>query len=193
VARHEIEQTSKRIRRMMQDRAEKGLPHGAPGYGYRRVNGRDVLDPTEAAVVREIAERLLAGESVKAVTESLNARAIPSPYGREWSRVTTRHVVLRERNASFRRHQGRIIGKGDWEAIYDEDTYHRLHALLDNPARKVTSGSAYRYLLSGIAKCGKCGAPVRVILGPGDVMVSTRSARPMSAASATASAATSRV
>jgi site-specific DNA recombinase len=166
VARHEIEQTSKRIRRMMQDRAEKGLPHGAPGYGYRRIDGRDALEPVEAAVVREIADRLLAGESVKAVTESLNERGIPSPYGREWSRVTTRHVVLRERNAGLRRHQGRIIGKGDWEPIYDEDTYYRLHALLEDPSRKTTTGSAYRYLLSGIAKCGKCGSPVRVILGP---------------------------
>jgi site-specific DNA recombinase len=166
VARHEIEQTSKRIRRMMQDRAEKGLPHGAPGYGYRRVDGRDVLEPVEAAVVREIAERLLAGESVNMVTKSLNDRSIPSPYGRGWSRVTTRHVVLRERNAGFRRHQGRIIGKGDWAPIYDEDTYYRLHTLLGDPDRKVTSGNAYRYLLTGIAKCGKCGNPVRVIIGP---------------------------
>lgn len=166
VARHEIEQTSKRIRRMMQDRAEKGLPHGAPGYGYRRVNGRDEVEPTEAAVVREIAEELLSGVSVNSITEYLNSRGIPSPYGREWSRVTVRHVVLRERNAGFRRHQGRIIGKGDWEPIFDEDTYYRLHALLNDPARKVTTGSAHRYLLTGIAKCGKCEARVRVILGP---------------------------
>jgi site-specific DNA recombinase len=164
VARHEIEQSSKRIRRKMQERAEKGLPHGAPGYGYRRSGGRDVIEPVEAAVVREIAERLLAGEGVKPVTDSLNARGIPSPYGREWSRVTVRHVVLRERNAGFRRHQGRIVGKGDWPPIFDEDTYHRLRSLLSNPARKVTTGSAYRYLLSGIAKCGKCGRPVRVLL-----------------------------
>jgi site-specific DNA recombinase len=166
VARHEIEQTSKRIRRMMQDRAEKGLPHAAPGYGYKRVDGRDVLVSEEAAVVREIAESLLSGISVNAVTKSLTERCIPSPYKRQWSRVTTRHVVLRERNAGLRRHQGRIIGKGDWEPIYDEDTYYRLHALLEDPARKTTTGSAYRYLLSGIAKCGKCGSPVRVILGP---------------------------
>ena len=183
VARHEVEQTSKRIRRMMQDRAEKGLPHGAPGYGYRRIDGRDVLEPVEAAVIREIADRLLAGESVKAVTESLNEQGVPPPYTEEqrrkmnagrdrpfdpssvqWSRVTLRAVVLRERNAGLRRHQGRIIGKGDWEPIFDEDTYHRLHSLLSNPARRVTTGSAYRYLLSGIAKCGKCGRPVRVLI-----------------------------
>jgi site-specific DNA recombinase len=164
VARHEIEQSSKRIRRKMQERAEKGLPHGAPGYGYRRVDGQDVLDPGEAAVVREIANRLLSGEGVKPVTDSLNSRGVPSPYGGEWSRVTVRHVVLRERNAGLRRHQGKVIGKADWPPIYDQETYHRLHALLGDPARKVTTGSAFRYLLSGIAKCGKCGQPVRVLI-----------------------------
>jgi len=121
---------------------------------------------TQAAVVREIAQDLLSGVSVNSITEYLNSQGIPSPYGREWSRVTVRHVVLRERNAGLRRHQGKIIGKGDWEPIFDEDTYYRLHTLLNDPARKVTTGSAYRYLLSGIAKCGKCGKPVRVILGP---------------------------
>lgn len=184
VARAEVERMSERIKREILQRAERGLPHGQKAYGWDRVDGEDVLNEAEAAVVREIARRLLSGESVKAVTESLNQRGIPPPYTEDqrrkmvkgefdprtvqWSRVTVRAVVLRERNAGLRRHQGKIIGRAAWKPIFDEDTYHRLHALLDNPARKTTSGSAYRYLLTGIAKCGKsdCGAPVRVILGP---------------------------
>jgi site-specific DNA recombinase len=176
---------SRRIKRKIQERAERGLPHGEEPYGWNRVDGRDVLVPVEAAVVREIADRLLSGESVKAVTESLNARGIAPPYDERrrrkiaenqgktfdpasvrWSRVTVRHLVLRERNAGLRRHQGQIIGKGEWEPIFDEDTHKRLRALLTDPTRNVTSGSAYRYLLTGIAKCGKCGSPVRRILGP---------------------------
>jgi site-specific DNA recombinase len=178
---------SRLIKRKIQERAERGLPHGEEPYGWKRVDGRDVLDPVEAAVVREIADRLLAGESVKAVTDSLNERGITPPYDEarrrkiaenqgktfdpasvRWSRVTVRHLALRERNAGLRRHQGQVIGKGDWEPIFDEDTHKRLRALLTDPARHVTTGSAYRYLLTGIARCGKpdCGAPVRLILGP---------------------------
>jgi hypothetical protein len=174
---------SRRIKREIQQRAERGLPHGQEAYGWKRVKGEDVLDPAEAAVVREIAARLLSGESVKAVTQSLNDRGVPPPYdvdrrraqaerkGRsfdpshvEWSRVTVRALVLRERNAGLRRYQGRIIGPGKWEPIFDEDTYYRLRALLSDPERKVTTGSAFRYLLTGIAKCGKCGRPVRVLI-----------------------------
>jgi site-specific DNA recombinase len=164
IARGEVEKMSKRIRREVQQRAEQGRPHGGKAYGWDRVNGSDVLNHTEALVVQEIASSLLGGMSVNAITESLNDRGIPSPTGREWSRVTIRHVALRERNAGFRRHQGRILGKGEWEPIFDEDTYYRLHTLLGDPDRKVTSGSAYRYLLTGIAKCGKCGHPVRVLI-----------------------------
>ena len=177
IARSEVEKMARRIRREIQQRAERGLPHGPRAYGWDRVDGQDVLNEAEATVVREIAQRLLSGESVKAVTESLNARRIPPPYGhrptkdgrpREWSRVTVRAVVLRERNAGLRRHQGRIIGRAAWEPIFDEEAFYRLRALLSDPTRKVTTGSAYRYLLTGIARCGRdnCGAPVRVILGP---------------------------
>jgi DNA invertase Pin-like site-specific DNA recombinase len=185
VARHESEQTASRIRRMMLQRAEQGKSHGDVAYGWKRINGGDELDFAEAAIVREIAERLLSGESVKAVTEALNKRRVPPPYKAErrkaqaegmgkkfdprdveWSRVTVRHVALRERNAGLRLHQGKVIGKGDWEPIFDVETHERLKALLTDPERKVTTGSAYRYLLTGIAKCGKCGRGVRVILGP---------------------------
>jgi DNA invertase Pin-like site-specific DNA recombinase len=187
IARGEVEKMSRRIKRKIQERAERGLPHGEEPYGWKRVDGRDMLDPVEAAVVREIADRLLSGESVKAVTDSLNARGITPPYDERrrrkiaenqgkgfdpasvrWSRVTVRHLVLRERNAGLRRHQGQVIGKGEWEPIFDEDTHKRLRALLSDPTRDVSSGSAYRYLLTGIARCGKpdCGAPVRLILGP---------------------------
>ena len=186
IARGEVEKMSRRIKRKNLERATKGLPHGEEAYGWTRTDQGDVLDPAEAAVVREIAERLLSGDSVKAITNSLNERGIPPPYdaarrramveGRgqrfdprnvQWSRVTVRHIVLRERNAGLRRYRDQIIGKGDWEPIFGEDTYKRLRVLLTDPARKVTTGSAYRYLLTGIARCGKpeCGAPVRVNIG----------------------------
>src|SRR5512132_3865565 len=86
VARHEIEQMSRRIKSKLQQRAEAGQAHGAVPYGWRRVNGRDELYEPEAAVVREIAERLLSGESVGAVTKSLIERGIQPPYNVEVKR-----------------------------------------------------------------------------------------------------------
>lgn len=57
-----------------------------------------------------------------------------------------------------------MVGKGDWEPMLDEDTYRRLVALLTNPARRVTpASSAIKYLLSGLARCGVCEDPLRVL------------------------------
>ncbi|WP_372967240.1 recombinase family protein [Microbacterium sp.] len=60
---------------------------GVPPWGYRSAPhpsgaGRTlVVDPTEAAVIREAAERLLAGESATSVANDLTRRGIPTPRG----------------------------------------------------------------------------------------------------------------
>jgi site-specific DNA recombinase len=190
VARHEIEQMSRRIKSKLQQRAEAGQAHGAVPYGWRRKNGRDELYEPEAAVVREIAERLLSGESVGAVTKSLLARGIEPPYNVEvkrqqaerraqrhpdkakpfdpkkvkWNHTTVRNVVCRPRNAGLRLHQGKVIGKGDWEPIFGENTHARLLALFATKEQTRSNANSFRYLLSGIAKCGKCGFPVRALV-----------------------------
>lgn len=167
VARHEVEQSSRRLRRKMQERAEAGKPHGRVAYGWRRVDGVDVLDDAEAAVVREIARRLLARESARSVWRDLNARGVPSPGGAAWSGAILRQTMLRERNAGRRTHRGEVVGKGAWEAIVDDDTHDRVVALLRDPERVVSRGSERRWLLSGIARCGRCGTPMQVNHGGG--------------------------
>ncbi len=164
VAKHEVEQASRRQKRQMLDRAQKGLPHGQKSYGWQRVDGKDILDPAEAMIVTEVAHRLIGGESINSITRSLNERGVLSPYGKLWTRTTVRNVVMRERNAGLRVHQGRIMGRGDWEPIFTEDTYHRLVALIRDPTRRKSQSSAFRHLLTGIAKCGICGKPVRLLI-----------------------------
>lgn len=163
ISRHESEQSSRRIRRKFLERAENGKPHGKVPYGYRRVDGRDELDPEQAAVVRETARRLLAGESMRSIVSGLNAAGVASPRGHRWESATLRQVMLRDRNAGLRTHQGQVIGTGDWEPIYDEDTHARVVALLTDPARRTNKGAPITHLLTGIARCGLCGGPMRVI------------------------------
>ena len=56
ISRHESEQSSRRIRRKFLERAEGGKPHGKVANGYQRVDGRDVLDPEQAAVISDAAD-----------------------------------------------------------------------------------------------------------------------------------------
>lgn len=163
ISRHESEQSSRRIRRKFLERAENGQPHGKVAYGYRRVDGRDELDPEQAAVIREAARRLLAGESLRSIVAGLNEAGVESPRGRRWESATLRQVMLRDRNAGLRRHQGQVIGQGSWEPVYDEDTHGRVVALLTDPERRTNRGATRRHLLTGLALCGLCGGGIRVI------------------------------
>jgi DNA invertase Pin-like site-specific DNA recombinase len=89
-ARHESEQKSERIRRARQQAAEAGRAHGPLGYGYRDDH---TIDPQEAAVVREVADRLLAGETLYAIASDLNTRKVPTPGTGRWTHVQVRAYV----------------------------------------------------------------------------------------------------
>ncbi|GAC1323978.1 MAG: recombinase family protein [Mycobacteriales bacterium] len=168
VARHELEQSSRRIRRKVLERAEAGEPHGRVAYGWIRVSGRDVLAPDEAEVVRELAHLIVGGMSMRSITADLNRRGISTPTGKgRWHPVTVRQLVLRERNAGLRRHQRRVIGPGNWEPIFDQDVLERVKAVLTDPTRRSSPTGARRHLLSGIARCGICGDAVRILAGHG--------------------------
>lgn len=174
VAKHETEQLSRRVRAKMAERAAAGAPHGPVAYGWRReqlvddqgrrLGTRDVLHPEQAQVVRNAATALLAGDSLRAITARMNAAGLLSLKGNAWSTTTLRAVLLRERNAGLVVHHGTVVGSGDWEPILDEDTHRRVVAILSDPSRRTSPpSSAIKYLLSGIARCGVCDGPMRVL------------------------------
>jgi site-specific DNA recombinase len=167
IARHESEHKSERVRRALQQRATSGRSHGRRAYGWTREYApdgtvREVIVPTEAAVIRRIADALLRGESLRSVTAALNAEGVPSPMGKPWHKNAVRALVLRERNAGLRVHRGEVVGEGAWEPILDRGRWEQVRAVLSDPTRKTSIGSAATHLLSGIARCGVCDAPLRV-------------------------------
>ncbi len=166
VARMESEHKSDRVSRALEQRATQGRSHGRVAYGYRRQHLPDgtrveVADEAEAGVVRRIAERLVAGHSLRQIAADLNAAGTPSPTGKEWGKNMVRHVVARERNVGLRVHRGEVVGKGDWPPILDRALWEQVKAVLSDPARKTATSTAAVHLLSGLARCGVCDAPMR--------------------------------
>jgi hypothetical protein len=169
IARHESDHKSERVRRALQQNAAVGRSHGRVAYGWRREHApdgtvREVIVPEQAAVIGRIADALLAGDSLRSITAGLNAEGVPSPMGKTWHKQMVRALVLRERNAGLRVHRGEVVGDGTWEPILDREQWEQLRAVLSDPARKTSTGTAAKHLLSGIAHCGACGATLRVAL-----------------------------
>jgi DNA invertase Pin-like site-specific DNA recombinase len=166
-ARYESEHKSERVCRALEQNAANGKHHGRRAYGWQRAydldTGKrcDVIDPTEAEVVRRVAEQLISGHSLRGITLALNEAGVPSPTGKQWAKGMVRHVVLRERNAGLRVHHGQVIGDGAWEPILPRGTWEQVKAVLDDPQRRTAMSSGAKHLLSGIARCGVCGATIR--------------------------------
>jgi site-specific DNA recombinase len=160
LAQKESEDKSRRIRRKHLELAEAGaVVGGGRPFGYER--DRKTLRLVEAELVREAADRVLAGSSLRAVVADWKARGVARPT----SQSTLRRILLNPRVAGLRavgfraRHRpGELLGQAAWAPILEEETWRRVRAVLTDAGREGPFGTgARRYLLSGFIFCGRCG------------------------------------
>jgi len=164
VAAEEVAKTRKRLVRAKADTAARGEWNGGP-LPYGRGPGM-TINEDEAAVLREAAARVLAGESFRGVALDLSDRGL-GPRGKRWAGGgNLAQRLTRPQVAGLRAHHGELA-PATWEPILDLETWERLRALRADPARRTRQGAPARMLLTGgIGRCGKCGAPLRARPGP---------------------------
>ena len=163
---YESEKMGWRISQKKERMASEGLPAGGGirAFGFAR-NGID-HEPAEAKLLREAAERVLAGESLGAICWDWAERGIRTPgtrrnpTGNPWSVGSLRGALTRPRLAGLREYRGEIIGDAQWEAILAREQWEQLRAVLNDPSRK-QRGPRRRYLLAGIGRCAECGRALR--------------------------------
>ncbi|MGC7102758.1 recombinase family protein [Amycolatopsis lurida] len=186
----ESELKGERVASAAMERAQVGKASGHVLYGWQRINefgrgGRridfeDVLHPEQAAIVKEIVERVLSKESLTKIAADLNARAVAPPRvaaGREpavgrpatWSTSSVRSIAMRWANCGKRvHHRGRESEQllpAAWPAIVSEDQQAELRTFLSDPARRTSRSGARQHFLTfapDIARCGKCKGKLRV-------------------------------
>lgn len=146
---------SARVRRKMLQNAEQGLPHGSArpfGYDDDKITVRE----SEAAVVRQMVDRYLAGESLRALTIWLNDTNVAPAIASSWQTTAVRQILRSGRIAGLREHHGQVIGPAVWPAIITPAQRDRV--LVRMAARTIAKTRAPRtYLLSGMLRCGRCG------------------------------------
>jgi hypothetical protein len=99
----------------------------------------------------------LSGESIYAITDDLNARGVSD---RPWNPNRVKRLMTNPGYAGLRVHQGKVTGDADWPAILDRQTIDAVAARLARPGAR--GGTDVKHLLSGIARCGRCGGSMYV-------------------------------
>lgn len=177
VARFESEHKGERQKRQHLQRATEGRPNrtGVRPFGYA-LDWSAVI-PDEAALIREAAARILAGDSLRGICADWNQRGLTTTTGGRWQQSPLRKLLTAGRNAAIseyfgsepqpgrvgrrRRPIGDKVGEGQWPAILDEATVERLRAILRDPSRRTSTINARAYLLTGYLACSECGKPLR--------------------------------
>jgi DNA invertase Pin-like site-specific DNA recombinase len=113
---------------------------------------------SEADVIREMARRVLAGESRRSVAASLAARGWTAPSGAPVTAERVRDWLANPRYAGL---MPDGESKAAWPAILEREEWEALRVVGGRIAgANPRPTNARRWLLSGIAACGRCGAPL---------------------------------
>ncbi|MFJ8804228.1 recombinase family protein [Streptomyces sp. NPDC102487] len=165
-AEDEAEGIRDRVLRTTRSHAKKGLPHGRILWGYARHYDPDTGDlieqtehPERGPVVREIFERIAAGETEYSIVQDLKSRGERLP-GIEWEYY---HLPNMLRNVGYkgrRVFQGEDIGPATWPALVPDELFDAVQAIVRDESRTTVRDWSVKHLLSGIARCGGCeGSP----------------------------------
>lgn len=179
-----------RTRDALERRARAGLVAGGDCYGYTRERRPDgvhlVICEPEAAIVRRIFRDAGAGQGVRGIAHALNAEGVPPPRAgsRGWAPSCIHAILHRERylgrltwGATAKGYRGgtkvrtdspdrvltverpelAIISPEQWAAVHDR------RAAVERTTTTRRTGTAPSGLLVGVARCGGCGGPLRVV------------------------------
>jgi site-specific DNA recombinase len=176
-ATHASNETSEKVKTTFADMLADGYRVGGSGrlFGFeilsRTETGRDddddgddsedrpwlaspaaVVRDAEAAIVRELARRLLDGETIQALADDLNARGITTTRGGRWAPRNLSRTLGNPLYGGWLAYKGETITRlAGVEPIMDAETFDAVQAKLG--ARKRGRRQTGKYPLSGVLVC----------------------------------------
>lgn len=153
--------------------------------------GKLEIVPEEAEIVRRIFAEYLAGDSPRAIAGRLNTEGVPPPRGTFWAAVTINgnrkrgHGLLLNpiyagkrvwnrvrmvKDPGTGKRISRVNGEAEWQeqdapelAIVDRETYDAVQQRRgDRVEQNPRDRARPKHLLSGLLRCGACGAGMSV-------------------------------
>jgi hypothetical protein len=157
-----------RARQGMRRRALRGHVLGRPPYGYAVEDRALVPHPAEAPVVRRMFERYLDEHlGVRRIAALLNAEGVRTRRGGTWTAGSVRAVLRNPVYTGLYRRLG-VAVPGSHPPLIPRA---RFEEAMSRMAGRRTAPSAQRrqpYLLSGLLRCGACGARMIGARRPGE-------------------------
>ncbi|MDP8921555.1 MAG: recombinase family protein [Chloroflexota bacterium] len=138
---------------MLRDATPEERAAGAP----RRVLD---IDEASAKIARDCFERVARGESIRSVARWMIGLSMTDRRGHTWSATAVRKLIASPTYvARFPRDDDGDVLEGSvarWPALVSDDLYRRCRDEIEI-GRKLAKQATQRFLLSGFARCPRCG------------------------------------
>ncbi|MDP9394604.1 MAG: recombinase family protein [Actinomycetota bacterium] len=158
VARGEVERKGVRQRRANEQRANGGhMGWTRRPFGYDKQDGAVVVVEDEADGLEKAAEVIVSGGTLAAGARMLNDRGLTTTAGKPWNVTSLRRALLNPRYSGRVTYNGADVAEGKWPVILPAEMQERLTERLRDVRRRVQQGTNPKYLLSGLARCGRDG------------------------------------
>ena len=136
------------------------------GYDYHRETGTVTINPVQSLAIKFIFEQYLSGRSITKLRDDLNDKY---PKEIDWNYRAVRMILANPVYCGYNQYKGQVY-PGNHEPIITEEDFNKTQEELKIRQRTATEKFNPRpfqakYMLSGIAQCGYCGAPLTITLG----------------------------
>lgn len=140
------------------------------GYDYHRETGTMTVNPWQSIVIKDIFNSYLSGRSITKIRDDLNDKYGEDRGGKRWNYRAVRLILSNPVYCGYNQYKGQVY-PGTHEPIISEEDYKRTQKELKK--RQIIAAEfsnnprpfRAKYMLSSIAQCGYCGAPLQIILG----------------------------
>ena len=168
VARHSSEHQSERILAKKLELAKNGMFSGGPiPFGYvRDETGSIVVEPQQAAEVKQAIRAIINGASIGSIVRDLNERGVHTNRGGAWTSTAVRNMVMRPTYAGITVHKGQSY-PSQLPVIVTEDEHRTAARIVKDPSRRSQFDIRVKHLLAGVILCGACGAAMQTSSRPG--------------------------
>jgi len=136
------------------------------GYNYNKDTGSMTINEYEALAIKEIFTSYLAGMSITKLRDKMNEEYPKQP---DWSYRTIRGILANPVYCGLNQYKGQTF-QGSHKAIISLDDFEQTQRELaqrQQTAKELLNPRPFqaKYMLSGMAQCGYCHAPLKLVLG----------------------------
>lgn len=156
-------------------------------FGYRITRDRIEIDPANAAIVREVFQRVIDGDTFGSIARDLNERGVDREFGGEWTSSRIHDMVANEKytgnsllQKSYKNNhlekkqipnRGALpmyYAEGTHDAIIDANTFQKARKILERlDAEAASRKPPERSVFTGMIRCPRCGKNYKRVNGHG--------------------------